>query len=148
MVKFKKEENMKSNVLISEIMTKNLVKLNLTDSLSKAEQLFVSHGIRHIPVVSCNEVVGMLSYSDLLKVSVVDFSDDDKEVETTVYNLFSIEQVMTKDVVVVGVDATIREVAQLIADNDFRAVPVVRAGALVGMVTTTDLVRYLAEVMS
>jgi CBS domain-containing membrane protein len=59
---------MKENVKVSEIMTKNIVKLNLADELTKAEQLFKKHKIRHIPVVDGNKIAGMLSYTDLLRV--------------------------------------------------------------------------------
>jgi CBS domain-containing protein len=60
-------------------MTKNIIKLNLSDELTKAEELFKKHKIRHIPVVSDNKIVGMLSYTDLLRVSYDDAVDDDAD---------------------------------------------------------------------
>lgn len=66
-------------------MTQNLVKLNLEDTLTKAESLFKSHKIRHLPVVNGDKIVGMLSYNDLLRISFADATDDDGDtVETTV----------------------------------------------------------------
>lgn len=126
-------------------MTENVVKLNINDSLSKAEQLFKKHHIRHIPVVNGSEVVGILSYTDLLKVAIVDYAEDDSEIVTTTYNLFSLEQVMTKDVVTVVSYTSIREVAQIFLDNDFRALPVLYEDNLVGIVTTTDIIKYLLD---
>ena len=66
---------MKKQVPVSTIMTKNVIKLNLSDDLTKAEMLFKKHRIRHIPVVSDDEVVGMLSYTDLLRLSFADVTD-------------------------------------------------------------------------
>jgi CBS domain-containing membrane protein len=60
-------------------MTKNVVKLNLADDLTKAESLFKKHHIRHIPVVNGNKIIGMLSYTDLLRISFADAVDDDDE---------------------------------------------------------------------
>jgi signal-transduction protein with cAMP-binding, CBS, and nucleotidyltransferase domain len=52
---------MKQKVPVSTIMTKNVIKLNLTDDLTKAEMLFKKNHIRHIPVVKGNKIIGMLS---------------------------------------------------------------------------------------
>lgn len=55
---------MKQRVPISQIMTTELILLNLTDDLYKAEKLFKKHKIRHLPVVSGKKIVGILSYTD------------------------------------------------------------------------------------
>ncbi|WP_300976881.1 CBS domain-containing protein [Flavobacterium sp.] len=137
---------MKSNVPVSEIMSKNLVKLQLTDDLTKAESLFKHHKIRHIPVVNGNKILGILSYTDLLRISFADAIDDDEEViDTTVYNLFSVEQVMVKKVTTVGPETTIKEAAKILAHNDFHALPVCEGELLVGIVTTTDLIQFLID---
>lgn len=128
---------------VSDIMSTNVVQLNVSDHLSKAEELFKKHKIRHIPVMSNHKIVGMLSYTDLLKVSLADFGDNDEVVETTVYNMFSLEQVMTKDVVKVYSFSPIRDVAEILSTEEFRALPVVYEDKLVGIVTTTDLIKYL-----
>lgn len=131
---------------ISTIMTKNLVTLNHKDDLTMAEQLFEEHGIRHIPVVSGQEIIGMLSYTDLLRVSYADaIDDDDTDVETIVFNMFAIEQVMAKDVVKVSSQTTIKEVAEILSQKDFHALPVVDNNELVGIVTTTDLINFLLD---
>lgn len=137
---------MKKRMPISTIMTKNLVTLNHTDDLTKAEQLFEEHGIRHIPVVSGQEIIGMLSYTDLLRVSYADAIDDeDTDVETIVFNMFAIEQVMAKNVVQVSSQTTIKEVAEILSQKDFHALPVVDNNELVGIVTTTDLINFLLD---
>ena len=137
---------MKQKVPVSTIMTKNVVKLNLSDDLTKAEMLFKKHHIRHIPVVYSNKIVGMLSYTDLLRISFADAIDDDEDVvDTTVYNMFTVEQVMAKKLVSISPDTTIKEAAQILATKEFHALPVCEGELLVGIVTTTDLIKYLIE---
>ncbi|UOY07948.1 CBS domain-containing protein [Muricauda sp. SCSIO 64092] len=137
---------MKKHVPISQIMTTNVVTLSTKDDLVTAEELFKKHRIRHIPVVRDGTILGILSYTDLMRISFADAIDDDEyEVDTMVYNMFSIEQVMVKDVVSVTPNATVKEVAQFLAQKEFHALPVVDDGKLVGIVTTTDLIRYLLE---
>ena len=137
---------MKKNVPVSTIMTSNVVKLNLSDSLTNAESLFKKHNIRHIPVVNGDAIVGMLSYTDLLRISFVDAAFDDEEVvDSTVYNMFTVQQVMAKNLVKVNPETTIKEVAEILAKKEFHAFPVVANDVLVGIVTTTDLIKYLLD---
>ena len=137
---------MKHKVPVSSIMTKNVIKLNLSDDLTKAEGLFKKHHIRHIPVVNGNIIVGMLSYTDLLRISFADAIDDDEqEVDVTVYNMFSVEQVMARNLIKVNPETTIKEVAEILATKEFHALPVVEGDLLVGIVTTTDLIKYLID---
>lgn len=131
---------------VSSIMTKDIIALNRTDDLETAERLFKQHHIRHIPVVSGDVIIGMLSYTDLLRISFADaVSDDETEVDTVVYNMFTIEQVMTKNVVTVTSETSIKEVAEILTKNEFHALPVVDHGELVGIVTSTDLINFLIE---
>ena len=137
---------MKHKVPVSSIMTKNVIKLNLSDDLTKAEGLFKKHHIRHIPVVNGNTIIGMLSYTDLLRISFADAIDDDEqEVDVTVYNMFSVEQVMARNLIKVNPETTIKEVAEILASKEFHALPVVEGDLLVGIVTTTDLIKYLID---
>ena len=137
---------MKKRTPISEIMTSNVIALNKTDDLEQAEKLFKAHNIRHIPVVSGDQIIGMLSYTDLLRISFADAADDYAvDVESVVYNMFTIEQVMAKNLVSVSSSTTIKEVAQLLAKKEFHALPVVDNNVLVGIVTTTDLINYLIK---
>ena len=131
---------------VSSIMSKDIIALNRDDDLEKAEILFKRHNIRHIPVVSEEVVIGMLSYTDLLRISFADAVDENEtEVDSVVYNMFTIDQVMVKNVVTVSSEATIKDVAQILATKEFHALPVVDNGCLVGMVTTTDLINYLLK---
>lgn len=137
---------MKKNVPVSTIMTSNVIKLNLTDDLTKAESLFKKHHIRHIPVVNGNHIVGMLSYTDLLRISFADaVYEDEENIDVTVYNMFSVEQVMARNLVKVSPDTSIREVAEILSKREFHALPVVLDELLVGIVTTTDLIKYLID---
>lgn len=131
---------------ISTIMSTNIIALNREDDLEEAELLFKRHKIRHIPVVKEEVVIGMLSYTDLLRISFADAVDEtETEVDTLVYNMFTIDQVMAKNVVTVSSDTSIKDVAKILATKEFHALPVVDDGFLVGIVTTTDLINYLLK---
>ena len=136
---------MRASTPVSEIMTKDIIALDRSDDLTRAETLFKKYHIRHIPVVQEESIIGMLSYTDLLKISFADATDDDRSVDAVVYNIFTIEQVMTKNVVTVKSSTTIEEVAQILSEKEFHALPVVDDSILVGIVTTTDLIKYMLK---
>ncbi|MFD2562203.1 CBS domain-containing protein [Aquimarina rubra] len=137
---------MKKRTPVSRIMTSDVITLNSTNGLETAELLFKEHKIRHIPVVKGDKIIGMLSYTDLLRISFADaVNDTDGDVDTVVYEMFTIEQVMAKNLVSVSSSTTIKEVAEILAKKEFHALPVIDSGKLVGIVTTTDLINYLLE---
>jgi CBS domain-containing protein len=135
------------NIPVSTIMSTQLVILNTTDSLEKAEHLFKKHKIRHIPVIEDQKkIVGMLSLTDLLRISFADGAyEDEDDIESVVYEMFTLSQVMAKKIKSVSPQTSIKEVAELLAAREFHAVPVVDQGDLVGIVTTTDLIKYLLK---
>lgn len=57
--------------------------------------------------------------------------------------MFTVEQVMAKKLTTVSPDTTIREVAEILSKKEFHALPVVHGQLLVGIVTTTDIIKYL-----
>ncbi len=138
--------SLRHRIPVSSIMTKNIITLNTTDKLDTAEALFKDNNIRHIPVVEGEKIIGMLSLTDLLRISFADgVYEDEGEVETIVYNMFTISQVMAKNLKSVSPSTTVKEVAEILAENEFHALPVVENDNLVGIVTTTDLIKYLLE---
>lgn len=131
---------------ISMIMTEDVITLKKTDKLEAAELLFKQYKIRHIPVVNDNIILGMLSYTDLLRLSFADVTNDnDSYADVMVYNMFTIEHVMKRNIVTVSSSNSIKEVAEILATREFHALPVVDNNKLTGIVTTTDLIKYLLE---
>jgi len=137
---------MKKREPIQHIMTPNPIVLNLNDGLSQAEILFKTHKVRHLPVVSGDEIKGILSMTDLARISFVDSYDPENfAVDTSVYSMFTLEQIMVRNPQCISPDATIKEAAELFLEVEFHALPVVENNKLVGMLTTTDLIKFLVE---
>ena len=137
---------MRHHVPVSFIMTQNVIALTRSDDLQRAEELFNKHQIKHMPVVSGETIIGLLSFTDLMRISYAELTDDDgNSVDAVVFNMFTIEQVMEKDVVTVNSKTSIKKVAQILAESEFHALPVVDDGILVGIVTTTDLLHYFIK---
>lgn len=139
---------MKRNEPVSKIMSTGLITLHHGDPVSKARKLIQEHGVHHIPVVSGHELVGLVSASDILRVSFGEaFGADQRAVDATLDHTMSIEQLMVKDPRTLRRDASVRDAAEVLSKGEFHSIPIVDSDqkTLVGMVTSTDLIRYLLE---
>ena len=137
---------MKRNEPVSKIMSRHIVTVHHGEPISKARKLMQEVGVHHLPVVSGDQLIGIISYSDILRVSFADaFNTDVRTEDATLDHSLSLEQVMAKQVTSLTEHSTIREAAELLDQGKFHSLPVVSGTKLVGMVTSTDLIRYLLE---
>ena len=139
---------MRVHIPVSTIMSKSIIAITPREDLERAEVLFNRYRIKHIPVISNGIIVGMLSFTDLMRISFAEtVAEGSNSVDSVVYNSFTIEQVMIKNVVTVNSNTPIKEVAKILAEREFHALPVVDDGTPVGIVTTTDLLNYLIKLI-
>ncbi len=136
---------MKKDEPISSIMTRELITLTLKDSLYSAEKRMKVNHIRHMPVVDGDQLIGLVSLSDLQRVSFIDAYSKEGTEDTPVYNMLSIRDLMIKNPLTASPKTTILEVSKLLASKEFHSLPVVEDGKLVGIITTTDLLHYFIE---
>jgi len=128
---------------VSTIMTKNVVRVDLNDDLTNACSMFREKKIRHLPVVKGERLVGVLSYNAVIRLSFCEVYDDSSVIDRTIFKLLNIKQVMVENPIKVSPEDSIRKVAKILIKNKFHALPVVEKRKLVGIVSTTDLLRYL-----
>ncbi|MTG98433.1 MULTISPECIES: HPP family protein [Myroides] len=134
---------MKQRVPVSQIMAKVLIAVPSTKKISEVNQLFADYNIRHIPVVESEKLIGIISVNDILKIGYSN-ADMDKDALNDIYDAYKLEDIMTKNPLVVTEDTIIKEVAELFSKQRFHSLPITdKAGKLVGIVTTTDLINYL-----
>ena len=136
---------MNKNEPISNIMTTELITLSFSDTLYSAEKRMKVNHIRHIPVVDEEKLVGLLSLSDLKRISFIDAYSQVGTEDTPVYNMLSIKDMMIKKPLTVSPDNSIFLVTEIFTHKEFHSLPVVADGKLVGIVTTTDLLNYFIK---
>ena len=135
---------MKKRTPISKIMTTDIISVNKTQTLNEVADIIADKHIRHVPVVSGKKIIGMLSKVDLAKISFIN-TFDGESMTTAMFEALTIDQVMTKNISTVQASDTIYEVAQNLSESEFHALPVLDEEELVGIVTSTDLIKYLVD---
>ncbi|MBK8820533.1 MAG: CBS domain-containing protein [Saprospiraceae bacterium] len=140
--------SIKKRELVTHIMTKQPMSVSLRNSVEEVYELMHENCIRHVPVVNGNKLIGIVSKTDLERVSFAESSDTGKKLKISFYAGFTIEQIMTKNVQTLEVDDSVKDAAEMLSFGNFHAVPVVDGENLVAIVTTTDVINYLLEMYS
>jgi len=122
---------------IGKLMTEDVIVIDAHDQLRDIVSTFNNHGIRHAPVVQSGRLVGMLSWIDLKKLPVSDVDG----IMTSNGKIVASE-LMTREPVSVQTDDTLEELAEIFTENEFHAVPVLEGSRIVGIVSTTDVIKY------
>ena len=119
--------------------------ISASERLSMVEDIMTLGHVRHMPVVQGGELVGVVSERDLLRASLSVLSEHRDAERRMFLHVVEISRVMSSPPVVIGPDATIREAALLMADRKIGCLPVVEGGRLIGLVTETDVLRWVAS---
>lgn len=133
---------MKKREKVANVMTRELITISVNDSLQNANTIFRNKKIRHLPVVAGDNLVGILSQTDILRISFGNTFGDQEGGDDAIFDMLSINQVMKHSPVTVSPEDTIKDAAEILANKEFHALPVVDDGKLSGIVTTTDLIKY------
>ena len=144
---------------IQEIMTEQVVRLGLHQTLAKAIEVLRKKHFRHLPIVDGQGVLlGVVSDRDVLRnlppaikrqtSQANPFHGDMLEVDPKIMILeLPLARIMTWDVTAVLPSCSICEAAEILCKMKVSCLPVVDEGKKIcGIVTVTDLMRALLQV--
>ena len=132
---------------VAQVMTADPVTLGPEDSLMRAVEVMRQKGIRRIPIVVAETLVGLLAEGDLKRAQPSALSDSQEEfnrvMETT-----PVSRIMIQNPITVPEDSLLADAAQMLHTTKFGALPVLRDGRLVGILTDTDILRCLVDLLA
>lgn len=141
---------MKRNLPVSGFMTHHISTLSPSNNLEQVRQLFEKHGFHHAPVVEDGKLVGIVSYTDYLRI-ISDFFSGPQASQSSEKMLHSmlVKDIMTANPVSLRPDDILETALQVFRKNPFHALPVAAAdGKLVGILTTYDVMKVMEEAIS
>ncbi len=125
---------------VSEVMRAEVATLAPGERLDLADDVMRLGRVRHMPVLEDGRVVGLVSTRDTLAASLTKALEFDPAARRAFLRSVEVSEVMTRDLVTVEPDATLREAAALMVERKIGALPVVKPdGTMVGLITETDL---------
>ena len=131
---------------VADIMTKNPVTISPDETLTVASEIFDKYNIHHIPVVFEGELVGMLSksYLSLFTTKFSDASFTHVLLDVNLQN-YTVKSIMSTGLAKLEAYQRINVVLDIFKDNHFHALPVVEGKRVIGIVTTMDIIKHLAQ---
>lgn len=137
----------KGGFRVGERMTRDPLTISPEASLAEAKTLLDQHRIRNLPVVERGKLVGMITDRDLRRASLPGAPGSAAPETKALLSLIKVGEVMSRDVITVGPEAGIGEAARLLIEHKIGGLPVLEHGRLAGIVTVTDALEALVELM-
>lgn len=131
---------------IDEIMSREVKVVTPDTALMEIQERFHEHGFRHLLVVEDEHLVGVISDRDVLR-AVSPFLDTLSEEPRDVKTLTRpAREVMHADPITVRPGTPIEEAGKLLLERSISCLPVITEnGAIVGIVTSKDILRHYIE---
>jgi len=141
----------------SELMTRNVVTVRQTATVGEAVRLMLQRGISGLPVIdAAGALVGIVTEGDFLRRSEMGterrrprwlgflLGTGRLAEEYTHTHAREVSEVMTTDVRAIAEDTPVAEIVSLMEKHRIKRLPVLRDGAIVGIVSRANLLRALA----
>ena len=130
---------------VRNLMSTPPVSIDVSARPSSVVEVLESSPFHHLPVLEDGVLVGMISGLDLARVSLKAWIQNGDTDAAWLDSQFKVVDLMTPEPEFVREADTLRSAADKLAAGTFHALPVLDdQGALVGILTSTDLLRWLA----
>jgi len=117
------------------IMTTDIITVKRQTPISKVMEIFLENDITGLPVVNDDmTLVGIISEKDVLN-----------QLSNLKENSVKVEHLMTEDVVSFDQDEDFDAIYECLINNNFRRVPILADGKLVGIISRKDIIKHLFE---
>lgn len=136
-------------MLVKDYMTRHPIMVPPTMPAAEAQKIMVENKIRHLPVIGDGKRPLGLVTRERLRIPPADLASLSVWEITRYLSELKVNDVMvkSKDLATIGPDATLEAAAQTMAENRFGCLPVVDENVVVGIITETDLLVQLADLL-
>jgi len=136
-----------NGMYVRDLMQTEVVTLDEADSLGLADDIMRLGRIRHMPVTAAGRLVGILSQRDLFKAAISSVLQFRPGAEREWLAKIRIREVMTKPVSTIAPSAPVHDAVEAMLTKRIGCLPVVENDQLIGLLSETDCLRYLARVL-
>ena len=127
----KHELKERREVLVEDVMNKHVLAVPESASINEAARVMKRNGVGCVVVKRNSELVGIVTERDVVRILASGRS------ETS-----TVGEVASKPIMVVGPKDSVNEAAKILSNKGIRRLPVVDDSRLVGILTSTDLVKF------
>lgn len=132
-------------MLVRSRMTPGVFTVSPDTTIAEALNITRSHRIRHLPVISDDRLVGLVTDRDLRLAMPPIWAEQRDELKNALHTRTVGEVMIGKDIITASPDTPVEEAAKLLYENRIGCLPIMEGKVLVGILTETDLLRALVE---
>lgn len=132
-------------MIVREVMKTNVVCVTSETKATDAKALMTENKVTRLPVVDNGKLVGLVTKSDLNKAEPSAATTLDMFEISSLLAKLTVKKVMSKKVITVSPDEVVEEAARIMVDNNVSCLPVIKDGALVGIITENNLFSLFIE---
>ncbi|MCF8253378.1 MAG: CBS domain-containing protein [Bacteroidia bacterium] len=136
---------MNTQFTVSDFMSEDVVVAGLHNKLSEVMKFFVTHKIHHLPVTDKDELVGMVSVTDVVAAFFLELNKGENINISDLDKKYPVNELMTPDPVSVNPDTKLNEALTILREGAFQALPVVENNKVVGIITNKNLISVFAK---
>lgn len=135
-------------MFVADRMTKHPVSVTSDATIQQADRLMKKHKFHRMIVVDNGKLVGYFSDRDIMRVAPSPATTLSKFEIRSLLDKISVRDIMHSKVITVNEGATLEEAALIMYNNKVGGLPVVSdVGAVVGIITATDILKTFIEMM-
>ena len=136
-------------MLVKDYMTRHPIMIPPTMPAAEVQKLMVESKLRHVPVVGDGKRPLGLITRDRLRIPPTELSSLNVWEITRYLSELTVKDVMVKstDLSTIGPEATIEDAAKVMAEKKIGCLPVVEENVVVGIITETDMLVQLADLL-
>ncbi len=132
------------NLLVRDWMIKDVITVEPKTPMLEAHQIMRARNIRRVPVVKRGKVVGIVTRGDVREASPSDATTLNVWEMNYLLAKLKVKEIMTKDVITIHPEETLKAAAEKMYEKKIGALPVVDGkNNLVGILTESDIFRIL-----
>jgi CBS domain-containing protein len=124
------------NMRVKDVMAKEPIMVESERTVKETAMVMDRSGHGCLLVTSGGRIVGIITERDLVRRALAKGGSMSR---------IKIKNIMSSPLVVVDPDASVEDAAKVMAKHKVRRLPVVGSGGLAGLITVTDIAKYLAE---
>ncbi|XRO74807.1 CBS domain-containing protein [Methanocaldococcus sp. 28A] len=135
------------NEVVDDYITRKVIVATPGERLKDVARTMVRNGFRRLPVVSEEKLVGIITSTDFIKLLGSDWAFNHMQTGNVreITNV-RMEEIMKRDVITAKEGDKLKEVAEIMVNNDIGALPVVDDDLKVrGIITEKDVLKYFAK---
>lgn len=132
---------------VRQIMTSPVVSVDADAPIGVALQLMHAGNFRRLPVLQGGRLVGIITDRDLRLATNSPLVLSEKWYSDFILESIKVKSCMTADPVTIGPEASVLDAAKLMRERKYGGLPVVEDDRLVGMITVTDLLDFLIDLL-